>query len=638
MTRQSTDPMPPAVVLGLHAAVFVSLAWWTWMKWPDPLVDFGRELYVPWQLASGKVLYRDIESLFGPLSPYVNALWFRLFGASLLTLVVVNLVILAAVVAGVHRLVRLSTDRFTAAAASLVTLTLFGFLQFGEVGNYNFVAPYSHEATHGLALGVGLLLALHAAMAGGRIPAASIAGLMFGSLLLTKPETSIAAAAAVCVAFVAKATLSAHAERWRLWIIGLVFAASATIPPLLFFGYFARYMDAGAALEAITRGWTAAFATPIATNLFYIKGMGLDRPAWNAMSMLLMFAAFVAYVAAMASVSTTRSDRTKSAAARRIGRLAIIGIATAAMWVGAARALPLIVLAATVIAGVSFARSRRDREAATRWMLLFVWCTFALGLLAKLGFNARVHHYGFYLALPATTVVVVILCWLVPRHLETFDAGGSALQFRRLATAALVAGLAPWLAAANLAYRTKTVSVGGGPNRFLAAREAGYWQGVAARDAVLSLESRRRTGDTLAVLPEGVMLNYLARLDSPLRVINLMPPELDAFGEDEILGALRAAPPRFVILVNRGASEYGYPAFGTDLRYGRRTYEWIRSRYRLIDQFGDDAPTRSGYGIELLERKTPPSAPESTAVLRTPDRQSAWDLGRDWREQPTQAP
>ena len=40
---------------------------------------FGRELYVPWQLTQGKVLYRDIESIFGPLSPYLNALWMRLF-------------------------------------------------------------------------------------------------------------------------------------------------------------------------------------------------------------------------------------------------------------------------------------------------------------------------------------------------------------------------------------------------------------------------------------------------------------------------------------------------------------------------------------------------------------------------------
>ena len=45
---------------------------WSWEKWPDPLIDFGRELYAPWQLAAGRVLYRDVaawaEALHGALA------------------------------------------------------------------------------------------------------------------------------------------------------------------------------------------------------------------------------------------------------------------------------------------------------------------------------------------------------------------------------------------------------------------------------------------------------------------------------------------------------------------------------------------------------------------------------------------
>ena len=76
-------------MLAIHGLAFFALTWWSWRKWPDPLIDFGRELYVPWQITEGRVLYRDIESLFRPLFPYVNALWFRLFGVSLTTLVII---------------------------------------------------------------------------------------------------------------------------------------------------------------------------------------------------------------------------------------------------------------------------------------------------------------------------------------------------------------------------------------------------------------------------------------------------------------------------------------------------------------------------------------------------------------------
>ena len=82
---------------GLIVIVFSLMAFWSWRKWPDLLVDFGQQLYIPWQLASGKLLYKDIVILHGPLSQYFNAFWFKLFGPSLTVLIFVNLAILAGI-------------------------------------------------------------------------------------------------------------------------------------------------------------------------------------------------------------------------------------------------------------------------------------------------------------------------------------------------------------------------------------------------------------------------------------------------------------------------------------------------------------------------------------------------------------
>jgi len=85
----------PVVCLSVIGLVAVTMLSWSWGTWPDVLIDFGRELYVPWQLATGKILYADIAYFNGPFSPYLNSLWFRLFGVSLRTLVTCNLAILA---------------------------------------------------------------------------------------------------------------------------------------------------------------------------------------------------------------------------------------------------------------------------------------------------------------------------------------------------------------------------------------------------------------------------------------------------------------------------------------------------------------------------------------------------------------
>jgi hypothetical protein len=83
-------PMTTARALAVLAIALLALVWWSWGKWLDPLVDFGRELYLPWQITEGRVLYRDLASFNGPLSPYLNALWFTIGGVSLRTLVVAN--------------------------------------------------------------------------------------------------------------------------------------------------------------------------------------------------------------------------------------------------------------------------------------------------------------------------------------------------------------------------------------------------------------------------------------------------------------------------------------------------------------------------------------------------------------------
>jgi hypothetical protein len=167
---------------------------------------------------------------------------------------------------------------------------------------------------------------------------------------------------------------------------------------------------------------------------------------------------------------------------------------------------------------------------------------------------------------------------------------------------ALAAAIAPYLGLAYGWYRTKTLAVASGSDRFYASTLDGLWQGRAVRDALDVLAQNAAPGDTLAVLPEGVMLNYLARLDSPLRVINLMPPEVMAFGEDDVLRSLAARPPDFVLLVHRDTSEYGYPPFGRDPRYGLGIVNWITGRYDGVRRIGP--PGAADAGMQLLKRRS----------------------------------
>jgi hypothetical protein len=66
---------------GVVVVVYALGAWLSWRKWPDLLVDFGEQLYLPWRISEGSVLYRDVMYLTGgPLSQYYHAALFKVFG------------------------------------------------------------------------------------------------------------------------------------------------------------------------------------------------------------------------------------------------------------------------------------------------------------------------------------------------------------------------------------------------------------------------------------------------------------------------------------------------------------------------------------------------------------------------------
>ena len=73
-----------------------------------------------------------------------------------------------------------------------------------------------------------------------------------------------------------------------------------------------------------------------------------------------------------------------------------------------------------------------------------------------------------------------------------------------------------------------------------------------------------------------------------------------------MLQSLQAAPPEFILFVHRDVTEYGYPLFGTDPKYGRSIALWVRAHYDTVQVVGGSRPgDQDGSGIEILKRRSP---------------------------------
>ena len=109
----------------------------SWRKWNHPLIDFGRELYIPWRLSEGAVLYQDVDDNYGPLSQYLNAAIFRFFGPGLIVLVTANLGVFGAILALSYAYIRRAWGVIGAFGAGVVFVSIFGFSQFMVMSNFN---------------------------------------------------------------------------------------------------------------------------------------------------------------------------------------------------------------------------------------------------------------------------------------------------------------------------------------------------------------------------------------------------------------------------------------------------------------------------------------------------------------------
>jgi len=603
-----------ADVVGLLVIVLVgvAMAWWSWLRWPDPIIDFGRELYTPWQLVEGKVLYRDMALFNGPLSQYFNALLFAVFGVGLRTLVVANLLILAGTVGLIYIMVRDLASPFAATISGLTIVLLFAFSQYTRFGNYNWICPYSHELTHGLALSLLAVWLTGRWVAARSLPITIAMGMVVGLVFLTKVEVFVA-----CIGTVALASfipLITRSRSMRQWLVEAgLFIGGFVVPPLLAWLALSAAMPKDIAWQGTIGSWAYVLDQQHSTLPFFQWSMGAEAPAEQLANILITAGWYALVIGPWVAICITW----KRTWVWRIGAVAIAALAIVIVvwtqgeslrqsplnwylkgvpWSDLARPWPLMAVAVIGALIVTFWKKRTELSASLSSARGMIYASFALLLMLKMLLNARLWHYGFALGLPAAVVLVVVM----------FD--GLPLLLRRACVNVwmLRAGLLfIWLGVVvahlhvvNTHYRIKTHSVAQGVDTFRSNN-----RGKLVDDALRYLRTHAGAADTMTVLPDGEMIPYLMRRTNPSRYGNFIPATLVLFGEDQMLSSLQSNPPTWIVLAHRKTNEYGAEAFGRD--YAGKIWRWIQSDYIPAYQCG--APPfnpDNRFGIVIARRRS----------------------------------
>lgn len=581
----------------------------SWERWGNPLVDCGREMNQPLRLAEGQMLYSDVRHIYGPLSPYVNALLYRVFGPSLDLLYGEGILIAIIILALVYWLSRQLLDRAAAAAATLSVMWLCAFKQAG-----NYFLPYSYSALHGCALGLAtlaLVLRFAQSETAARPNRASSrqtylllfsAGAMAGLTLLAKTEMGFAAVAG-----------------------GLAAVAVSVYPSLRRAAYLAALFLAPAGFLVVTVysliGWRVGLYTlsnesyvffqnlPQELAYYNLRISGFDRPLESFANMIGAAVRLAALAAVLASAALILANRKKERAGLQIA-LADSRVSDAGrtsyyqLWIILAGSLMLFIVAPLgghmqvdkgpylampfILSGVltgSWLQYRKQlsegRTPSPEALALIIISIYALASLARVLLRVRSGGaYSSYL-LPAS-VIIFTYCWADPFVKLFRDA-----QTRKLARRLSLGLIFMWIALTMVVMSYRFISTN--THRISTARGAMVTHPEMAEslnEAIAFINRETAPGQPVAVMPEGTSLNFLTERPNPLREEITTPGFLDPAGERRAIERLSVSDTRFVFITNRATSEFGPAVFGRD--YCQTLMRWIEENFEQCAVFGPD--------------------------------------------------
>lgn len=589
----------------------------------DPVIDWGTEVYTAWRLSEGAVLYRDLGYLHGPLSPYLHAALFKVFGATRGALLTFNFFIYLGVLWALGRLLRAYLPERAVAAALVLVSLLVGFNQLTVGANYNFVTPYRYGLTHGFLLSLLSLLAWRRAVAGGasrgaegegaaasRVAApgkgaargpgqwysGALAGFLAGLASFAKHEVFVALAFALVVSLVALwPRLGEPLRRVGELVLGFALAVA------LWVGFCAlRGAGPGEALGWYWFPYSLIFNHEFRALPIYSASVEHVGPA-RAGYWLLVAAALSALLCGLRVALSLAEAKAKTS--RRAAWIAwlpfgvsLAGLVAVAAWPRVlawsqeiwALAPPACALALLVALREDFreARGARGDGRGRRKVsgaggaggagYVVVLLAFAVGLSLKVFADVSLDYAGFLLGLPC----VLFLAWAV-------FAGFPALAPSRFPVspgrwAALVALFvgAPQVLEANLAtlvqQREMAVTLTTPSGNFNYYPKRAELLGAVTK----LLKEKHAAARTLTVLPEGSYLNFVLGKPSPLYFMSLMPDQLMyIYGEERVVRQMEESPAEVIVVLPRSTAEFGLGDFKAG--YGARVYAWVQRAYAL---------------------------------------------------------
>jgi len=595
----------PAILM----TAFAFMSWASWRRWAELIIDLGQQLYVPWVISEGDILYRDVAYLHGSLPSLFHALVFKITGPGLFYIEMVNLALVAGLCLLIYHWIAIIADRATGVTAGLTFIGAFAFANYWGMGLLNWIVPYIYDLTHGIILSFISLFMLYRYTLRPSMFRLSALGLMLGFIFLTKMEAFLAAGVALTIGLLL--VWHHHRLSWkRIAMRTCVFTMWAMIPPLAVAIYFSMHMPVKDVFFHIAGAWIYGLDPRVRDLLYYKLVSGTLHLKNNLLYMVLIFIMWAVIVLLL--TGWNRYVLSKGWVLKRcslysagIISIALIFLQPHITWRHLSRGFPLMLAILCAIYIYRVLKRRYPDNEMPGTLSLISFAIFSLMLTVKVFINLNLSHMGFALALPATLVMLIMLLHRVPQALKI--RGQDPTVFRACAFSLVLTTVFILANMSIYQYSNLTYPVGQEVDLIYdtppdKANNAGLPPNRApiTEQALAFLEHETQPDDTILSLPDAMIINYLTRRRFPTRDTIFNPLTWILTADSSMLDRLNASPPKYIVYVDAQFAMHGSPMFGID--YGWPLTRWVQKHYTLIRQFGEVPNTHTGFGIQILKR------------------------------------
>lgn len=498
------------------------------------LIDFGREVYYPEQILSGKILYKDLFNIYGPLAYQINAVLYKLFGAKLSTLFGAGAICSLLTVSGIFLIARKFLSDFLSFCIGIFAIVT----GITTVSIFNFHFPYSWAVLYGLVAFIYSLLFLLKFEETKNSKFLSISSLFAGICITCKYDFILYALVLVFFIFKNK---------------NLKALITFCIAPVLSYGILfiqgMRFSDILNTLQIVSS------MTHTKTLTYFYQNSGVYFTpmtiVWNITKFIIFAVPFGLF---MLSANLFENKRI----ILKILSLFICASSLLIFWFTSTLELKTQI-AFLPLFGILFAiclYKKFDFKLTILYISIF---TISLKVIWALFLES----YGTYYAPLLIIAILSLLFKFMPQKFEKYI-GIYILFFSLIYFSFDCFSL-------NLSKTIIDTQKG--------KITTNIYQAESTNNLIEYINQNTNKNDKIVIFPEGMIINFLTDRKSDDFYNSLIPLYVETFGEEKIVEHFRAEKPDYIVVNNLNTKDYYYEYICQD--YALEFCEFIKNNYKL---------------------------------------------------------